>query len=354
MITNHWYSKPCPIISSSAQQAAKSRQANLTKPIGSLGELETIAEQFAAWQNTSNPTLEQVMIRVFAGDHGICKQNVSAFPQEVTAQMVMNFLHGGAAISVLSDAANANFAVVTMGLSNPLPHISSNKLIQHDIAKGTADFSQSPAMTPEQMQQALTAGQNVIQSQVKNTKPIQLFIGGEMGIGNTTSASAIYAALLDISPATTSGPGTGINEAGVLHKANVIEKALALHQPTSAEETLQTLGGFEIAALVGAYISAAQQGIPSLIDGFICTAAALIATQLNHSCRDWFIFAHQSAEPAHHHALKTLNAKPLLNIGMRLGEGSGSAVALPLIQTALLLHNKMATFEEASVTGQER
>ena len=349
MTTNHWYSKSCPAVSSSAQQAAKDRQANLTKPIGSLGKLETIAERFAGWQNTSRPTLDRIMIRVFAGDHGVCAQNVSAFPQEVTTQMVMNFLNGGAAISVLSDAIQADFAVVTMGLANPLLKTSSNKLIQQDIAKGTADFSEAPAMTTEQMQQALSAGKNVIQNQVKNTKSIQLFIGGEMGIGNTSSASAIYSTLLNITPEEACGPGTGINAAGIQHKANIVEKALLLHQPSSAKDALQKLGGFEIAALVGAYINAAQEGIPSLIDGFICTAAALIAVQLNPSCQNWFIFAHQSAEPAHKHALKQLNAKPLLDIGMHLGEGSGSAVALPLLQTALSLHNKMATFEEASV-----
>jgi len=349
---NYWYSQPCPAISTEAQHAAKIRQSNLTKPAGSLGELETIAEQFAAWQNTSRPTLDNIAIRVFAADHGICAQKVSAFPQEVTTQMVMNFLQGGAAISVLSDAVKADFAVVTMGLANPLSAISSPKLIQHDIANGTADFSQAPAMTNEQMQQALVAGQKVIQSQLKTSYPIQLFVGGEMGIGNTTSASSIYATLLNISPMQASGPGTGLDDAGVIHKANIIEQALRLHQPKSAEEALQKLGGFEIAALTGAYISAAQNGIPSLIDGFICTAAALIATHLNPSCRDWFMFAHQSAEPAHVLALNLLNAKPLLNIGMRLGEGSGSAIALPLLQTALTLHNKMSTFEEASVAGQ--
>ena len=348
-----WYSQPCPAISNTAQQAAKTRQANLTKPAGSLGELETIAEQFAAWQDTTHPALDNIMIRVFAGDHGVCAQKVSAFPQEVTMQMVMNFLHGGAAISVLSDAVKADFAVVTMGLTHPLPITTSPQLIQHDIAKGTADFSQTSAMTNQQMQQALLAGKTVVQSQHHASKPIQLFIGGEMGIGNTTSASAIYAALLNISPIDASGPGTGVDKAGVLHKANIIEQALALHQLKSTEDALQKLGGFEIAALVGAYISAAQQGIPSLVDGFICTAAALIATQLNPSCRDWFMFAHQSAEPAHALALNALNAKPLLNIGMRLGEGSGSATAIPLLQTALTLHNKMATFEEAAVAGQQ-
>lgn len=348
----HWYSQACPDISTSAQKAAQTRQSNLTKPVGSLGQLETIAEQFAAWQDTSHPKLDNIMIRIFAADHGVCAQNISAFPQEVTAQMVMNFLQGGAAISVLSEAAKADFAVVSMGLVNPLPITTSPKLIKKDVSNGTADFSQTAAMTQKQMQQALTAGQSIIESQLKTINKTQLFIGGEMGIGNTTSASAIYAALLNITALEASGPGTGIDEAGVQHKANIIQQAIELHQPKSAEEALQTLGGFEIAALVGAYISAAQNGIPSLVDGFICTAAALIATHLNPSCRDWLMFAHQSAEPAHILALNTLNAKPLINLGMRLGEGSGSAAALPLLQTALLLHNKMATFEEAAVAGQ--
>ena len=349
---------------------ARERQASLTKPAGSLGQLETIAEQFAAWQDVQKPALDSIIIRVFAADHGVCAQNVSAFPQSVTQQMVSNFLNGGAAISVLSDASKADFAVVNMGLTAAIPDTvlsqHRQRLINIDLAPGTADFSQHSAMTEAQMQKSLAAGQQVIEQAIQQasqqtmseTVP-HLFIGGEMGIGNTSAASAIYCTLLDISPTLAVGPGTGIDTAGVQHKANIIQQALDVHAQTLASaphgssdnalNALRTVGGLDIAGLVGAYIAAAQQGIPSLVDGFICTAAALVATTINPSVRDWLLFAHQSAEPAHVLALQSLNAQPLLNIGMRLGEGSGAAVALPLLQSAVLLHNNMATFAEASV-----
>lgn len=350
----HWYNTLCPSPCSRSRDAAKDRQAQLTKPAGSLGRLEDTAINFAAWQATDRPALDQIMVRVFAADHGICAQNISAFPQAVTAQMVANFVNGGAAICVLSDVAKADFAVVTMGLATPLPPLSSNRLIRHDIDNGTADFSVAPAMTEAQMQQALQAGQEVVQSYRQQQPGVQLFVGGEMGIGNTTSAAAVFASLLGISPVQACGPGTGLSDAGVAHKAQVVERALAKHElhGASAETVLQHVGGFEIAALAGAYIAAAQQQLPSLVDGFITTAAALIAVRINPSCRDWLMFAHQSAEPAHRHALAALHAKPLIDLGLRLGEGSGAAVALPLLKAAIAVHNRMATFEEAAVAAK--
>ncbi len=364
---NHWYQTPCEKPCEQSADKARARQAVLTKPSGSLGALETIAIQFAAWQKTEKAQLDEIMVRVFAADHGVFAQNISAFPQEVTMQMILNFLNGGAAISVLSNLENANFSVVNMGIATPLPTavLEHSNLINIDIAAGTSDFSISEAMSYEHTDQALTAGQGIINSYLTESGHIDLFIGGEMGIGNTSSASAIYCALLGISASQASGPGTGLDAKGISHKAEVIEGALQFHKLSrsdlntaesnadqNAYKVLSKVGGFEIAGLIGAYIAAAQHQIPSLIDGFISTAAALVAIKLNPSCRDWFMFSHQSAEPAHVLALEHMQAKPLLNFDMRLGEGSGAAVCIPLLKSALALHNNMATFEEAAVAGQ--
>lgn len=345
---SEWYLNPCASVSEQYRERAKKRQNNLTKPAGSLGKMEHVAEQFAAWQAVDAPLLDKILVRVYAADHGICAQNISAFPQQVTTQMVSNFIHGGAAISVLSSEIKADFAVVTLGLVNPLLVQESDKLIRRDIAAGTADFSQASAMTKEQLEQALEVGGETI----TDTQPWHIFVGGEMGIGNTTSAAAIYSCLLHLDAEFVCGPGTGLDATGINHKADIVRNAVQHHSPGSALEVLQTMGGFEIAALVGAYIRAAQCGIPSLIDGYICTAAALVAVQLNPSCRDWMIFSHVSAEPAHTKGLQALNATALLDLGLRLGEGSGSALAIPVLQSALCLHNNMATFAEAEVAGK--
>ncbi len=344
---SYWYQSSCMKPSLEYLRQAQQHQSALTKPAGSLGRLEAIAEQFCAWQASERPQLNKVVIRVFAGDHGVCAQNISAFPQAVTAQMVANFLEGGAAISVLSQQLGADFAVVNMGLSTPEP--SHPDLINANIAPGTADFTQQAAMTDTELTQALDVGRQQTSTQA------ELFIGGEMGIGNTTSASAIYCALLDLSPEQSVGPGTGVDMAGQQRKCAAIETALALHSSELSDpyQALRHLGGLEIAALVGSYIAAAQQGTPVLVDGFISTAAALIATRLNPGVSPWLLFAHQSAEPAHRLALQAFKAQPLLDLGMRLGEGSGAAVAVPLLQSALHLHNNMATFEQAAVSAKQ-
>lgn len=342
---SEWFYKPVKKLDVDTLKKAEAHQACLTKPPGSLGDLEHVAVKFAAWQGRVNPELERIGICVFAADHGICAKGVSAFPQAVTVQMIANFVAGGAAISVLAKFLHADFSVVNMGVAHPL--LTEDGVIQAAIAAGTADFSEQAAMLPAQCLQALNAGKQ----QVINTD-WQLFIGGEMGIGNTTSATAIYCALLDISPDAAAGPGTGINAEGISHKAQLITQALAYHvdQASTPLHILQTLGGFEIAALVGAYIACAQQGIPILVDGFICTAAALIAIKLNPDVQQWMLFAHKSAEPAHRLALDYLQVRPLLDLSMRLGEGSGAAVAVPILQSALRLHNHMATFAQANVS----
>jgi nicotinate-nucleotide--dimethylbenzimidazole phosphoribosyltransferase len=331
---------------------AQRYQSTLTKPVGSLGRLETLAEKFAGWQGTAHPTLQTISVKVFAGDHGVCQQQVSAFPQAVTTQMIVNFLAGGAAISVLSQHVGAEFSVCHLGTVTDIPdaYICHPQLQQYNIARGTADLSQQAAMTEHELQAAILVGYNVAES-----LDTQLFIGGEMGIGNTTSASAIYAALLGLSPEAVVGAGTGVDAKGIQRKQQVIATALALHhaQLNSPYQVLRCLGGLEIAALVGCYIRCAQKGIPVLVDGVICTAAALVAIKINPSVQDWFLFSHQSAEPAHQLALQSLNEKPLLDLSMRLGEGSGAMVAVPLLQMALQLHNTMATFSQAGVSASE-
>jgi len=342
-----WYLKPAEDLDHDALQVAQTRQNALTKPPGSLGELEEIALKFAAWQGCEKPKCDDILIRVFAADHGVCKQNVSAFPQSVTAQMILNFVNGGAAISVLARQLQADFKVINMGTCSPIEE-EHETLVNHQLMPGTDDFTQQPAMPVDILEAALNAGrQEVINNHA------HLFIAGEMGIGNTTSASAIYSLLLKTGPEATVGPGTGVDKTGLANKRKAIYQAFNLHSEhlDSAIGILQHVGGLEVAALVGAYIAAAQQGLPILVDGFITTAAALLAVRINPTVRNWMIFAHQSAEPAHQKALESLGAKPLLSLSMRLGEGSGAAVAAPLIQSALALHTEMATFTEAQVNN---
>lgn len=338
-----WVFSPAKDISEKTVQDAVNYQNTLTKPQGSLGNLENFATQFCGYQNTLKPRLETICVRVFAGDHGVCAQGVSAFPQEVTAQMIENFVRGGAAISVLSKALDADFSVVNMGIANPL--ISAEGVVDSAVGPGTQDFSQQAAMTEAQCIKALHAGK-------ASVTEADIFIGGEMGIGNTSAASAIYSVLLDIPVESAVGPGTGLNREGVQHKQKVIEAAISRHgsELTSSLKVLQHLGGFEIGALCGAYIHCAQIGIPVLVDGFISTSAALLAQKINPSIKPWLLYSHQSAEPAHKLAIESLGVTPILNLGMRLGEGSGAAVALPIIQSALLLHSHMATFDQAGVS----
>ena len=349
-MTQFWWLNPCKPIDAQAVEQAQTRQQQLTKPAGSLGQLESVAVQLAGLQGQIKPTLAQVWIAIFAGDHGVVAEGVSAFPQEVTGQMLLNFVSGGAAISVLARQLGAQLEVVDLGTVNPALNLPG---VRHlNIGAGTANFAQGAAMTQAQGELALQAGRDSLLR--AKAAGAQLFIGGEMGIGNTTAASALACALLDCPVAHLTGPGTGLNAEGVSHKAQVIERALALHaaQRGDALQTLFNLGGFEIAALVGAYLAAAQEGVAVLVDGFICTVAALVAVRLNPACREWLLFGHRGAEPGHRHVLETLQAEPLLELGLRLGEGSGAALAVPLLRLACDLHGQMATFAEAAVADR--
>ena len=354
MKRSSWWFDPVGPMNIEAYQQACQHQQQLTKPAGSLGRLEQLAQSFARWQGQALPELEHILVTVFAGDHGVCAHGVSAFPQAVTTQMICNFLSGGAAISVLSRALDAQFSVVNMGTVEPLPAMMLEHpyLTPTNIAHSTADFTAEPAMTPEQLAYCLNTGREAVTRQ----PTAQLFIGGEMGIGNTTSASAIYAAVMGLSVSAAVGPGTGVDDEGLQRKQRAVKQALSLHQSTLDDplDILRCVGGFEIAALVGSYIACAQQGTPVVVDGFICTAAALLAVAINPGVQDWLLFSHCSAEPAHRLALEYLEAKPLLDLGMRLGEGSGAAIVVPIIQSALLLHREMATFEQAGVSDTNK
>ena len=346
-----WLHEPCAVPDAAAAARAAARQGRLTKPPGSLGRLEALAVQLAGLQGQDRPMLERVQVCVFAGDHGVVAQGVSAFPQAVTAQMLRNFVSGGAAVSVLARQLGAQLEVVNLGTAvdpGPLP-----ELIDAHIAPMTTDFTTAPAMTTAQLDAALTAGRDAVAR--ARSAGAQLFIGGEMGIGNTTAAAALACALLGEAPQQLAGPGTGLDAGGVRRKAAVIARALSLHAAHCGEplEALRRLGGFEIAALTGAAIACAQAGLPLLVDGFIVSAAVLAACRIQPAVRDWLLFAHRSAEPGHDRVLQALDAAPLLALDMRLGEGSGALTALPLLRLACALHGEMASFSEAGVAGSQ-
>lgn len=331
-----------------AQAAARERQARLTKPPGALGELESVVLRLAAMQGRDRPRVEQIKIALFAADHGVAKRGVSAFPQSVTAQMVRNIAAGGAAVSVLARELGAGLEVVDLGCAADPGALEG--VVRIHLGPGTADLSRQAAMTEGQLDRALQAG--IDSAQRAGWEKARLYIGGEMGIGNTTAAAAVACALLDRPATALAGPGTGLDAKGVRHKAAVLERALALHGAHFEDpaEVLRRLGGFEMAALAGAYGACANLGVAVLVDGFISTVAALVAERLEPGVRDWLLFSHASAEPGHRLVLDALDAKPLLDLDMRLGEGSGAAVAVPLLRLACTLHDRMATFEEAGVS----
>ena len=328
----------------SSLEKAQEQQNQLTKPAGSLGYLENIVMRLASMQACQKPSLDKAHISIFAADHGIANEGVSAFPQAVTNTMVANFASGGAAISVLAKAHNATLEIINVGVVDCV----SDGILHQPIADGTANFSQQAAMTVNQLEQALEIGRQAI-DRLTNT---DVFIGGEMGIANTTSASALACAILKSPIEQLVGAGTGANQQGIIKKQRLIEQALELHKEdlNSPLKILQYLGGFEIAALVGAYIRCGQLGIPVIIDGFISTVAALIAVRIHSSLNDWFFYGHQSEELGHKNVLKALDARPILNLAMRLGEGSGAAMALPILRASCELHNNMASFNEAGIS----
>lgn len=366
-VQTHWIDSPVRLPDEAARAAALERLDRLTKPRGALGALESVAADLAGHQGKVCPDIRQPEILVFAADHGVAATGVSAYPAAVTAQMVMNFLSGGAAISVLARHQGARLTVVDAGVAwhlSGLPQPAEGSHGDHNPAffvngsvscAGSADLSQTEALTAQQLAQALEHGRQ--QVLLARARGCDLLILGEMGIGNTTAASALCAALTGVSAEDMTGRGTGIDDAVHALKTRVVRQALERHHAVvrSADplSVLRCLGGCEIAALTGAMVAAAQHGITLLVDGFIVSAAALVACRIQPAARAWMLFAHQSAEAGHNAVLSTLKAQALMNIGMRLGEGSGAAVALPLLRTACALHAGMATFGQAGVEGRK-
>lgn len=336
----------------SAMAAARERQLQLTKPPGSLGRLEELAIQLAGITGNTLPAVSQPAIIVMAADHGVSEEGVSAYPAEVTAQMVANFLAGGAAISVLARAAGARVVVVDIGVRSPLA--AHEQLRARKIRSGTANFSRGPAMTRAEAERAIEVGIEVVRAE--SARGLDLVATGDMGIGNTSAASAIVACFTRASVNDVTGRGTGIDDVTSIRKVETIARAIATNSPdpTDALDVLAKVGGLEIGGLVGVIIGAVSLRVPVLLDGFIAGAAALIAARLAPSTMPFLIAGHRSVEPGHRLVLETLRLRPLLDLDLRLGEGTGAALAIPLIDAALRAHAEMATFAEARVSGQRR
>lgn len=338
----------------SSQAASNMRQQlqhaidTKTKPLGALGKLEGLALKIGLVQQTLHPKLNRPVILVFAGDHGIAASGVSPFPQAVTYQMVLNFLAGGAAINVFARQHGILLRVVDAGVAADFePHPD---LINAKIAKGTANFLTQPAMSVEQCQTAIAKGQALALAEIAAGSNVLGF--GEMGIANTSSAAALMSVLCDLTVNQCAGRGTGLDDAGLSNKIKILQQALDYHH-LNADDPLQvlaTFGGFEVAMMVGAMLGAAEQGALLLIDGFIATAALLVASKLQPTVLDYCVFTHRSGEAGHTRLLQELGAEPLLDLGMRLGEGTGCAVAYPLLQSAVNFLNEMASFESAGVS----
>ena len=332
---------------SQQHELASQRQQQLIKPAGALGRLEDLACWFAARQGRTIPHALTPAIIVFAADHGVAAQGVSAYPSAVTRAMLNSLANGQAAIAVLARNLSALYFVVDVGVASDAA--APTDVHVERIALGTQDLSVQAAMTVAQAEQALAIGVRYASQAI--ARGADLMIAGEVGIGNTTSAACLIAALTQLDPAMIVGSGTGLDAKGRAHKLGVVKRALARVnvQSLTPLQLLSELGGFEIAAMTGCYLQAARMGVPILLDGFISTAAALLTCQMESLAREWMLAAHQSAELGHALALEHLQLKPLLNCGMRLGEGSGAALAVPLLQAALTLHREMATFAEAGV-----
>ncbi len=332
-----------------ARQAARARQDQLTKPQGSLGRLEALSIQLAGITAQPRPRFHQPVIVTMAADHGIARQGVSAYPSEVTPQMVLNFLHGGAAINVLARHVGARVAVVDMGVAADLP--SHPDLIDKKIAKGTRDFSAEPAMTLAEAERAVEAGIEIVTREI-DSSTADIIGTGDMGIGNTTASSAIVATITRRPVAEVTGRGTGVDDAGLARKIAVLERALAARcpDPEDAWEVLSKVGGFEIGGLAGVMIGAAARRVPVVIDGFISGAAALIACGLAPTVQPYLIAAHRSVEIGHRAALEHLRLDPLLDLDLRLGEGTGAALGISLCLAACKILDEMATFGEAGVS----
>ena len=331
-----------PALDEAAMQNARARLDSLTKPLGSLGRLEALAVAIAGMRADPRPRLERKLVLVLAGDNGVAAEGVSLYPADVTAQMLLNYARGGAVINALARRAGAELVVVDLGVK-AAPGELGNVLVRR-VAEGTGNLRREPAMTREQAVRALEIGIEL----VRDADVIAL---GDMGIGNSTSAAALIAALCDAAPEDVTGRGTGIDVERWHHKVEVVRDALKLHAPDPRDPlaVLAALGGLEIAGLVGVALGAAARRIPVLIDGLVPGSAALVAARLAPRARDFMLASHRSVEVGHSVALRELGLEPLLDLGLRLGEASGAALALPLLESACALLGEVASFEEAGV-----
>jgi nicotinate-nucleotide--dimethylbenzimidazole phosphoribosyltransferase len=327
--------------------AAKARQDTLTKPTGSLGRLEELSIRIAGMQGKPLPQIKQKAVIVMAADHGVAARGTSAYPQEVTAEMVLNFLHGGAGINVISRQVGAGVIIVDMGVAKKLE--SNPGLISRRIAAGTQDMSKGPAMTVAQATRSLEAGIEIVSTEIK--KGLDIVATGDMGIGNTTASAAICAVMTGKTAAEVTGRGTGLDDQQLQQKIMIINEAITLNKPDFSKplEVLAKVGGFEIGGLAGVILGAASHRVPVIIDGFISGAAALIAAGLCPQCINYMIAGHCSVEPGHKIILQHLGLKPLLDLEMRLGEGTGAALAMSFAETSVRILTEMATFAEAGV-----
>jgi nicotinate-nucleotide--dimethylbenzimidazole phosphoribosyltransferase len=339
-----------PPLDHAAMEAARERQNTLTKPPGSLGRLEDLSIQLAGIYGDPMPTIEHKVIVTMAGDHGVVAEGVSAFPQEVTPQMVLNFLNEGAAINVLARHADARVVIVDMGVASDFD--AHPGLVDKKVAPGTENLARGPAMSRQQALQALTAGAEVVEAELE--RGLDILVLGEMGIGNTTPSTAIAAALTGLAPSEIAGRGTGVDDEGLARKIEAIERGLAVNQPDpdDAVDVLAKVGGFEIGGMAGAMVAAAAHGRPVLVDGFISTAAAMLAVGLAPAIRPYLIAGHLSDECGHRAMLDWLELEPLLDLNLRLGEGTGAALSLSLAEAACKILSEMATFAEAGVSGE--
>ena len=337
------------VVNIGIEEQARAHQDNLTKPRGALGRLEDVACWFAARQGKKLPDPLNPHIAVFAGDHGVCEEGVSAFPSVVTGEMVKNFARGGAAINVLARQCGASLSVVDVGVISDLSGIDGVQ--KRKVRAGTANLLTGAAMSREECAAAVEVGREEAKAAI--ARGANLLIAGDMGIGNTTASACIICKLSGASPDVVVGFGTGVDDAGRSLKVDVVSRALQRIAGIADDSVLQEVGGLEIAAMAGFYIQAAESGVPVVVDGFIASAAALAAKQIEPLACDWMLASHISHENGHALALQALGLRALIDFEMRLGEGSGAALVVPLLQSAIVLHNEMATFESAGVTDKD-
>lgn len=332
------------------REKARRRLREQTRPEGSLGFLEEMLERLVAIQKTDTPSVKRKRILIFAADHGVEEEGVSLYPREVTKAMVLNFIHGGATINSLARFAGAEVEVVDVGVDGDFGEES--RLIHAKIRRGTRNMTQEPAMTEEELHRAMSVGWDLARK--AKAEGVELLGLGEMGIANTTAASAVIGALTGASVETVTGRGTGLGPEALQHKAEVIQRALDLHRDLLDHplSVLRSVGGYELAAMTGAILAAARTGLPVVIDGWIVSASAFAAIRLNPAILDYLFFAHQSEERGHRFVLEELDVHPLLHLGMRLGEASGAALAMNLLDAAVRVYCEVATFAEAGVANR--